>query len=143
MSDKRYFPLNGLRLCIDEINGEDVKGTFYSPMDERQITFSGFEEFLLKADRLFNRHGYPQAFMEARSFRKVKPEDNRYSGMPRAVRGYEELVKHTGRQATFNVMIQSRRHATWQGVVRTGEGELIAPYDGVLELIEILRSSAM
>lgn len=143
MSDKGYFPLNGLRLCIDEINGEDVRGSFCSPMDERQITFSGFEEFLLKADRLFNRHGYPQAFLEARSFRKTETAQNRYGGMPQAVRGYEEMVKHTGRQATFNVIIQSRRRATWQGLVQTGEGETIAPYDGVLELIEILRSSAM
>ncbi len=143
MNDKKYFPLNGLRLCIDEISDEDARGSFYSPMDERQISFRGFEEFLLKADRLFNRHGYPQAFLEARSFKTVKPEDNRYGGMPRAVRGYEELVQHTGRRATFNVLIQSRRHATWQGVVLTGEGEMLAAYNDVLELIEIVRSSAM
>ena len=67
--ENRIYPINGIRVCIDR-EGETRAGRFYSKMMEMEIRFESSNQMLLKADRLFDRCGYPQRFMEARSFQK-------------------------------------------------------------------------
>ncbi len=134
-----YFPLNGLRVCIDSVLGDELEGRFYSPMEKNAICFESYGEFLLKGEALFERMGYPQAFLQNRSFHEVSKEDNRYKGVPREVLKFEEIVTQKGSICTFQVIVTSRRNATWQGVLQQEDGKDIDTYSSVMELLKLLK----
>lgn len=138
MASKRSFPLNGLRVCIDSIADGEISGFFYSPLDKEAYEAHGFEDFVLKADHLFDKYGYPQAYVTGRSF-QGGPDENRYRGMPGAVRSDEEILSYRGKYATCDIVVESRKKATWQGVVGDGHGKMIGRFESVLDIVKIIR----
>ena len=65
----QMFPVNGLRICVDA-GGEDVTGRVYTPLLEDGMAFAGLQEMFLKADRIFDKAGYPEAMQQKRTFKK-------------------------------------------------------------------------
>jgi hypothetical protein len=142
MEESKYFPLNGLRLCIDAMADGEIEGTFLSPMDGRRVAFAGYQDFLVKADKLFDRYGYPQSFQEKRSFVKKKDQETApYTGFPPAVIKAEDILLLRGRFSTYNVIVVARRNASWQGVLLGEDGAKIGVYDGEIQLIRLLKAS--
>ena len=64
----QMFPVNGLRICVDA-GGEDVTGRVYTPLLEDGMAFAGLQEMFLKADRIFDKAGYPEAMQQKRTFK--------------------------------------------------------------------------
>lgn len=139
MASKRKFPLNGLRVCIDSMEDGEIKGFFYSPLDKEAYEAHGFEDFVLKADRLFDQYGYPQSYVNGRSFGQEPAEGNRYRGMPSAVRTDEEIQSYRGRYATCDIVVESRRNASWQGVVGDSYGKVLEHFSCVLDIVKIIE----
>lgn len=139
MARERKYPLNGLRVCIDSMEGGEIRGFFYTPLDRESHEAHGFEDFVLKADHLFDKYGYPQAFVSGRSFGGGSLEGNHYRGMPEAVLTDEEILAHRGKYATCDIVVESRRNATWQGIVGDSRGKVLDRFEGVLDIMKILE----
>ena len=139
MNEKNYFPLSGLRVCIDNAENGEISGVFYSPMDEKRYEVHGIEEFVLAAEEVFNEHGYPQAYMIGRTFLKKRKDAGRYMGKPKAVCSDACILSHTGNLATCDVVVESRRKASWQGYVRDADGNEVGDFHGILDMADIIK----
>lgn len=109
------IPLNFLRICVDRC-GEDLSGRVYCRMSREGLPFRNLGELLLRADLLFDEKDYPQSFQEKRSFAE---QPLRYSrrGMPKAFLTDQEILNRQGAYCTLDVLVYSRRQASWQGIL--------------------------
>lgn len=113
-NNSRVYPMNAIRVCIDEEDG-DLKGRIYSKMSRQPLTFHSCTEMFLMADQLFDECGYPQTFQEKRSFQEQKLR-GRYA-RPQTRLEDEEILKQSGACRTYDILVQSRRRAGWQGIL--------------------------
>ena len=134
--ENRMYPINGIRICFDH-EGETLAGRAYSKMTEAEIKFESSSQMLLEVDRLFDQCGYPQRFMEARSFQK-KAETTSHYKAPKSVVSDEEILEKKGKYFTVDVIVQSRRKAGWQGIVCQPDGRMIDRFESELELLKLL-----
>jgi hypothetical protein len=140
-TENKYFPPNGLRVCIEKGDGVHLEGRFYSPLSEKVFSFCDFQELLLKADSLFDQVGYPQSFQKKRSFQQ---EDNKYpayNAHPTIYRQAGEILKMEGGEATFDILVVSRSKANWQGFVNDKAGKRIGRFQDVVQLINYLAAT--
>lgn len=154
------YPENGVRICIDWV-GEDAEGRGYCKMGEVPLVFGNFAQLLLRLDRMFDSHGYPQAFQERRSFRQQSPLQSRPVNVPeevsanlsdnlpqkapcrlpeklsRLLKGDDIWQKH-GKYCTVDLVVWSRRRTGWQGCVSL-EGGPSYEYRSELELLHHMQ----
>ena len=133
----RSYPIGGLRLCIDR-EGETLAGRIYSKTIEKPIIFESSNNMLLEADDLFDQQGYPQRFMEPRSFQRNNAAPSHFQ-YPKPVISDQEILEQEGKCCTLDVFVQSRRKAGWQGAVFEPEGGFISEFKIELELLMILQ----
>ena len=93
----------------------------------------------LNSTVFFDKYGYPQAFVNGRSFDEGGLEGNRYRGMPESVRMDEEILAYRGKYATCDIVVESRRNATWQGIVGDSYGNVLDKFECVLDIMKILE----
>lgn len=135
---KEKYVLNGIRICIDQLDNE-IKGRAYMPLSKEELSFFSCRDLLLQCDNIFEENGYPQSFQEKRSFDQDKKESGGYyHGIPKAVMSGEEILSRHGKQKTFDVVVESRRNTTWQGVVKETGTDKLTRFHGELELIDAL-----
>lgn len=137
IKEDRSYPLNGIRLCIDRVD-ETMSGRMYSKMSEGPISFDSTNRMLLKADDFFDQQGYPQRFLEPRSFQNSTETISHFHYPKQAVPD-ETIFEQKGDCFTVDVIVQSRRQAGWQGVVLEAEGDYISDFKSELELLMILE----
>lgn len=135
--EDRIYPLNGIRLCIDRVEG-NLAGRMYSKLTEQPISFESSKQMILEADDFFDQQGYPQRFLEPRSFQK-NVESTSHFHYPKPVVADEMIFKQRGKCCTLDLLVQSRRKAGWQGFVHVPEGGLVREFRSELELLMILE----
>lgn len=135
----RAFPANEIRVCIDSFE-EDIGGRLYNKMQKEPIAFHGFSEMLLRADALFDRCGYPQAFQEKRDFTEHKRDTAAHFAAPRECLDNEEMEKQHGRLATVDILIRSRRQTSWQGFLIPFGGKRRVEFRSEMELLECISN---
>lgn len=138
MNMELNYPPNCFRVCIDN-KESDLQGRGYSPLLEGEIKFMEFRELILQMDALFDRTGYPQSFQQKRSFRKNAIPDAAYHGVPQTELTYQDMQSHSGRIATLDIMVESRRNTSWQGMLLSETGEKLEEFDGEWGLIESVQ----
>ncbi len=134
MNDRTY-PANGIRICIDSDDADDFRGKFYSRMNRDPIVFHDFGELIVLADKLFDKRGYPQTFQEKRSFRGGVSAGPGHYAAPEIYLTDEEILARRGACCTFDVMVESRRRAGWQGVLFGVDGSA-HEYQSEMELLK-------
>ncbi len=137
MSDKkndRTYPANSLRVCIDGDAAQGIRGRFYSKMNREPISFHDFGEMIVLADKLFDKRGYPQTFQEKRSFRGAETGTGHYAA-PEIFLSDEEIHAQQGAYCTFDILVQSRRRAGWQGGLLSADG-IMREYQSEMELLK-------
>ncbi len=138
MSRTMIFPINMMRLCIDEY-GDDLSGRVYSKLILAPLPFSGCGGLLLKMDAVFDRIGYPQAFQVRRTF--LKPAKLRGSiTIPKQMMDDEEMGKQKGDFRTFDVVVQSRNRSGWQGILMNPGRTSIRKFQSEMELLDYICS---
>ncbi len=136
-TEKKYPP-NRFRVCIDDATA-DLLGRIYSPLSESELKFVEFRELILQMDALFDRTGYPQSFQEKRSFKKAIVPNAAYRGVPITDVTYQEMQQYHGELATLDILVESRRNASWQGLVFSLDGQCLGEYDGEWGLIDLIQ----
>lgn len=136
--EKAYLSLNSIRICIDARDPES-KGRAYSPLSDEEFAFADLGSLFLRLDAFFDAKGYPQAFEDKRSFDGSKEQDNRYKGRPETSEKAAEILTKSGKIATYDVILTSRRNTSWQGMVFTPERVKVGEFKGEMELLKILE----
>ena len=135
-----YYLMNALRICIDEKKDIYFQGRAYTRLSKDEIKFQDLSSLLIEVDKIFDAAGYPQAFQEKRSFLK-EHSHSFFSMNPNSEMDIEEILKQKGTMATFDVIVTSRRHSTWQGEVHSLQGEMLDRFEGAIQMIQIGRAS--
>ena len=134
---RQNYPANGFRICVDT-EENDMAGRLYSVLAPEEITYSGWNELFLKMDEMFDRAGYPQAFQEKRSFTEEAPSGS-YQGSPKLLQPADAVLGARGHLWTVDVVVTSRRDASWQGIVYDLQNHELGQFDGELGLMKILE----
>lgn len=136
-NDRHIFPANMIRLCIDGYD-DDIKGRIYSKMNQEPVEFDNCCEMLMKADEIFERIGYPQAYCKSRSFGTETAKD--YYNLPgEPLTKDEDLQRQEGQLCTLDVLIRSRRQASWQGIIKTVQDSLTQEFYCGMELLRCIE----
>ena len=91
----------------------------------------------MKMDAVFDQVGYPQAFQEKRSFTGGTKAAS-YQGSPKRLQPQEAVTHERGQLWTVDVVVISRRDASWQGIVYDLDRQELGQFDGELGLMKIL-----
>ncbi len=134
---RQDYPANGFRICVDT-EEQDMAGRIYSLLVSEAITYSGWNELFLKMDAVFDQVGYPQAFQEKRSFTGGTKAAS-YQGSPKRLQTQEAVTHERGQLWTVDVVVISRRDASWQGIVYDLDRQELGQFDGELGLMKILE----
>ncbi len=137
MKENQKYPLNAVRLCIDQTDGE-VSGRAYTPLYAGELQFMGLQELLLRLDRIFDESGYPQAFTKKRTFQRLEWKEPQYKKRPNTYLSPQEIMNQQGRKKTYDVIIRTRCNSSWQGILRERDQAVISEFYGELELLEVL-----
>ena len=93
-------------------------------------------DFLLSVDKLFDLKGYPQNYLEKRSFLEQDVWTGRYA-VPKSLMDDSIIFMQRGQCCTLDILVQSRHRAGWQGIVVNMKGEAVE-YQSELELVETI-----
>lgn len=136
-----YYPLNSFRLCIDSYDQELLTGRVYSPLCEDKIVVKDFTKMVLDVDHYFDQYDYPKSYQQKRSFSddKVIVENDK----SKVKYPINEIICKKGEIVTFDIIVTSRQHSNWQGIVKNIEGKIINRFNSELILIEFLLNSVV
>lgn len=135
-NDRHTIPPNMIRLCIDGYD-EDIKGRIYSIMCDEPMEFDNCCEMLMKADEMFEKLGYPQAFCDSRNFITGTAKGH-YELPDKPLIKDEDLQKQEGQLCTLDVLIRSRRQASWQGIMKPVQDSLTHEFSCGMELLRCI-----
>ena len=137
---RNRMPRNAMRLCIDASHAYDVSGRLYSRMTGTYLRFASMAELLLETDALLDEIGSPQAFQRKRIFSTGNPNEmtdiRSTTEQPFNVDGV--LEEEMGKCATFELVVQSRMHASWQGFLADPNGVPLGSFESELQLMELV-----
>lgn len=131
------MPFVMIHLCIDEVDNYQIKGTAYNNTVEEPIVFQDIHDMILKVDKIFDKNGNPQSSRMKRSFQKEEKESS-YQVNPKTYCEYTDYLDKKGKINTFDILVQSRRHSTWQGSLFYQEQE--EKFENILELLKKLAT---
>lgn len=131
-----------LKLCIDDLSNNAVKGRVVSMRLSQPINFVSLNDFIMKMDAVMDAQNFPQSFQRKREFKTKKGGAGAGQGILSAIQGTpitrDELDAAAGLVATVTVRVLSRQNATWQGhVLLPGRQGPIA-FDSELGLLQII-----
>lgn len=117
-------------VCVDEYVDGVCTGRLINPGLPEPILFRGVMQFLLEMEKLLDDMRFPEPFSRTRSFAPpmVPPRNTAPS------------TAH-GHLATFNLRVQFRQNASWQGSVKWLEGRQEESFRSVLELLLLIDST--
>lgn len=125
-----------VRVCIDEYRTYDAAGRMYTETADG-ILFRSLAELLIRTDQLLEQSRSPQSFLRRRLFATKKTEihTEKKEASPA---NKSDIFLQTGKYATYDVIIQSKMHAGWQGLIRTGDRTFLGLFESELELLRRL-----
>lgn len=129
-----YYALNSFRLCIDRIEDNLCIGRLYTPLYSKVLVFKDLTNMVLLMDEIFDKNNYPRAYQNKRSFKK----SNIIEKKAEIKFEIEKLIKEKGEIATFDIIVTSRQHTCWQGIIKNMDGKIISSFKSELNLIDFL-----
>lgn len=138
MEKRTGFPANALRLCIDR-KDEDIHGRLYCMAGEEAVRFDSFITLFMLGEEIFDYLHVPQAYQQKRSFREVEGhlDSIDWTAWEEPLKIYE---RH-GQLATYDIVVQTRKKTSWQGLLKNEEGSVLATFGSDLELLHLLEEN--
>ena len=132
------FPVNGVRLCFDNYDHEQLNGRICGVALAEEIHFHGMTDFVVKIDDAFNQIGRPQPTQVLRSFGEGEPYQS-YKANPPAFFTGEEIATRAGKLMTLDLTMASRQRAEWQGFLKDIKEQKATSFATILECIKIIE----
>lgn len=133
----KSIPYNMIHICIDQYIDYQIKGRAYNPTLLTPISFNDIQDLILSIDDLFNHNGNPIASQDKRSFFHEDPTTS-YSYHPEVVCNYEDFIQYKGEILTLDIVVKTRHHTSWQGLVFINGRE--EPFNDIIGLIRLIES---
>lgn len=142
MEDRKRqdFPVNCIRLCFEVLDDEQCKGSISGVALKNAISFCGLKEFIIVVDDAFNEIGQPQPHQVLRSFKETSAYQP-YNSRPERYNSSEDIASMTGGAGTLDMIMLSRQHAEWQGIIKNIKGERVGAFNSSMECMSLLKSS--
>ena len=140
---KRIFPMNTIRICVEQYREFDMAGEMYCQLSGEALYFQNLSQFLLQTDRMLDHNGGPQSWQEKRSFQEKSRQmyffkEPKNSGDFSLWKIDEGIETRWGTYGTYDIVIQSRRHTSWQGFVRDENGQFLGSFESELMLLRLI-----
>ncbi|SEA40629.1 hypothetical protein SAMN04515656_10987 [Eubacterium aggregans] len=135
---ERQIPDNCIRICIDVHTVDRFAGRLVGIALEEAIPFDGIGEFIIQVDEAFNRIGKPQPSQIIRSFKAGKEVPQSYCGSPQHFHGCAEILEMAGQVKTVDLIMLTRKHAEWQGLLKGADGSTLGEFESVRECLKLL-----
>lgn len=132
------IPITSIRICIDRMNEDDMSGRILGVALESEIPFGDLQSFITSVDKAYDTIGQPQSGQISRSFSNQEVLSCSYVAKPKRYHPSEVIDSAAGRQKTFDLVMQTRHHAEWQGVLKDTRGQLLGSFKSVLECIQLV-----
>lgn len=132
------FPDTCIRVCLDVQQEGRFEGTLSGVTIKDPIAFGNLGEFVVKVDEAYDAIGKPQASQILRSFKDDAPAYRPYRGMPPRYHTSDEIRRLQGQAATLDLIMLSRHHTEWQGLLKDTEGRLIGSFESVLACVGLI-----
>ena len=138
MKMESYYPLNSFRLCIDEMDENICRGRIFVPLSKEMLVFNDLTSMFLEVDKIYDYNNYPRSYQQKRTFASnvTKVNDEKV----RAQYKVDEILEKEGNLITFDIVVTSRQHSNWQGIVKDKKGNIVFRYKSELELIDFITS---
>lgn len=134
------FPVNSIRICVNEQELDEVQGTICGVGLEGVLPFYNMANLILVIEEALNTIGTPQAYQKVRSFHEEKQDktETGFCGNPRKYKEATEIHAQEGRIKTLDVVVSSRQHTSLQGIVKNIEGRVVGEFHSDLDLINLI-----
>lgn len=135
MSSK--YPDNAIHIALDVLEDDEFTGSISGVTLKETIAFSGVNDFMVKVDRAFDTIGKPQAAQIKRSFGQDAPTHQSYCANPKRYHPSEAIAEERGRVKTLDLIMISRRHAEWQGIIKA-QGQVVGQFETALACLSLM-----
>lgn len=123
-----------LRICVDHKDQVSFSGTIHNLIQD-PITFTNFQDFIVKTDKFLDACGHPQSSIEKRSMNDKEKKGSPYRYHNVLIRSEKDLQNEKGIAQTFDLHIQTRSRGDWQGRV----AELGKPFESFTNILDLLK----
>lgn len=127
-----------LRVCVDRLSHHTAAGRVFSRRLVEPMEFEDMSSLFLRLEQLFDRQNFPQAFQRTRAIVRDTLWQDTAAADPAGGMSGETVNAQRGALATFEILILSRRNATWQGRVDWLDGSEAQEFSGSLELLRLI-----
>lgn len=129
-------------VCVDAISSADYAGTLYNPYLPAPLPFGQITELIALLEEFFNRISFPQAFFESRTFLDGQAASGRKSAPNPLTRCDDDSLfnRYKGKLATFELQVQFRQNASWQGEIIWKESGKSWGFRSELEMLRLIDS---
>lgn len=135
------IPVNSIRLCIEHCTNSRLEGRIIGVALKSPVYFSGLRSFITKVDEAFDTIGKPQPHQITRSFRDTDLKPAAYSADPPRYHESKEILSQSGTQETIDLVMITRQHTEWQGLLKDTDGGIIGRFSSVLGCIQLITGS--
>lgn len=122
-----------LRVCVDS---RDFSGRIVGQRVSSEICFSGINDFVVRVDTLLDVQKFPQAFQKLRTFTEKQRPDVPAVLSPEEMSETAHVEAQQGKEATFLLLIRSRKNASWQGMIDWLDGSPKVFFDSTLAFLK-------
>ena len=130
---------NLMNVCIDRNFGNEITGRCYNRYSPYPVQFDGMNHLFIRMDQLMDTIDFPQSSTKNREF--FKRQRCKTDGGTVKVKTAEEILKESGKKATFVVNVAYRQNATWQGKVLWAETGQSCYFRSALELMKLIDNA--
>ena len=137
------FPVNSIRVCVDEQDKDEIRGTICGVGLEHELPFYNMTNLILVIEEALHRIGTPQAYQKVRTFHEEKAGENHsgFCGNPTRYKEASEIHAREGSIKTLDIVVSSRQHTSMQGIVKNIEGKVVGEFNSDLDLIKLIADA--
>ena len=130
---------NLMNVCIDRKFGKEITGRCYNRYSQYPVQFDAMNHLFIRMDQLMDTIDFPQSSTKKREF--FKRRHCKENGGTVKVKTAEEILKESGKKATFVVNVAYRQNSTWQGKVLWAETGQSCYFRSALELMKLIDNA--
>ena len=129
---------NLINICVDCIENGEISGRIFHCYSREPEEFANIIHLLNRMEVVFDSISFPQASTKPRYF--VEPEKAPKAKLKKEL-DQKEVIRHTGKLATFVTCVKFRQNSAWQGELSWIERGETYLFSSTLEFIKLIDNA--
>ena len=131
---------NGVVMCIDYAEKEQLGGRLYHGYAKEAIAFMGIDEAIFQLEKFYDSLNFPHPTTNSRSFQSAGQQTENRQERTRIMKDEELLSKH-GDLGTFIIRVQHRQNSSWQGRITWMDKNKTVYFRSIWEMIKLVAGA--